>query len=143
MADRCTCGEQPDLINNFLATWEDKIQDVWNHLTRESKRIVLERLGLLVIYDRGDEEVAVEERDDTSDEQQSIIAMVCEKNGLTEDELREKFRWFYEGPYDEEKISEDLGITIEQLRQLEDNLSDSGRPWDDEEEHASQRPAEI
>jgi ParB-like chromosome segregation protein Spo0J len=37
MADRCTCGEQPDLINNFLATWEDKIQDVWNHLTRESE----------------------------------------------------------------------------------------------------------
>ena len=32
MGDGCTCGEQPELINNFLATWEDKIQDAWNHL---------------------------------------------------------------------------------------------------------------
>jgi uncharacterized ParB-like nuclease family protein len=68
MGDPCTCGEQPELINNFLATWEDKIQDAWNHLTRDSKRIVLERLGLLVIQDRQDEEVAVEEGGDSEDD---------------------------------------------------------------------------
>jgi uncharacterized ParB-like nuclease family protein len=61
MDDSCTCGEQPELINNFLATWENRIQSTWNHLTRESKRIVLERLGLLVIQNRQDQEVAVEE----------------------------------------------------------------------------------
>ena len=143
MSDRCTCGEQPELINNFLATWENRIQSTWNHLSRESKRIVLERLGLLVIQDRRDEGITVEGSTDTSDEQQSIIAMVCEKNGLTESELHEKIRWLWEGPYDEEEIAEDLGITTEQLMQLEENLSGSGRPWDDEEEHTSQRPAEI
>ena len=143
MGDPCTCGEQPELINDFLSTWENKILDAWNHLTRESKRIVLERLGLLVIQGRRDEEVAVEEDGDPSDEQQSIIAMVCKKNGLTEDELREKIRWFYEGPYDEEELAEEFGITTEQLTQLEEHLSDSGRPWDDEEEHTAQRPAEI
>ena len=68
MDDRCSCGEQPELINNFLATWEDKIQSAWNHLTRESKQIVLERLGLLVIQGRRDEEVAVEERGDSEDD---------------------------------------------------------------------------
>jgi len=68
MGDRCTCGEQPELINNFLATWEDKIQSAWNHLTRESKQIVLERLGLLVIQARRDEEVAAEERGDSEDD---------------------------------------------------------------------------
>jgi ParB-like chromosome segregation protein Spo0J len=143
MDDSCTCGEQPELINKFLATWENKVQSTWNHLTRESKRTVLERLGLLVIQDRQDEEVAVEEHDGHSDEQQSIIAMVCEKNGLTEDELREKIRWLWEGPYDEEDRAEELGITTEQLTQLEENLSGSGRPWDDEEELMAQRPAEI
>jgi hypothetical protein len=129
MGDRCTCGEQPELINNFLATWENKIQSAWNHLTRESKRIVLERLGLLVIQGRRDEEIAVEKPPDPGDEQQSIIAMVCEKNGLTEDELREKFHWFWEGPYDEEDRAEEFGITTEQLMQLEDNFSDSEPPW--------------
>jgi hypothetical protein len=68
MSDQCTCGEQPELINDFLATWENKIQDSWNHLTKESKRIVLERLGLLVIQDRQDEEVAVEEGGDSEDD---------------------------------------------------------------------------
>jgi hypothetical protein len=68
MDDSCTCGEQPELISNFLATWKDRIQDVWNHLTKESKRIVLERLGLLVIQGRRDEEVAVEERGSTEDD---------------------------------------------------------------------------
>ena len=67
MSDSCTCGEQPDLINDFLATWENKIQDAWNHLTRESKRVVLERLGLLVIQDRQNEEIAVEEDVDPED----------------------------------------------------------------------------
>jgi hypothetical protein len=143
MGDSCTCGEQPELINNFLATWENKIQSTWNHLTRESKRVVLEQLGLLVIQGRRDEEVTVEEGGGHSDEQQSIIAMVCEKAGLTEDELREKIRWLWEGPYDEKDRAEEFGITIDQLRQLEEHLSDSGRPWDDEEEHTSQRPAEI
>jgi uncharacterized ParB-like nuclease family protein len=66
MGDSCTCGEQMDLINNFLATWKDRIQDAWNHLSRESKRIVLERLGLLVIQGRRDGEVAVEEHCDLS-----------------------------------------------------------------------------
>jgi len=143
MDDQCSCGEQPELINNFLATWKDRIQEVWNHLTRESKRIALERLGLLVIHGRRDEEVAVEEPTNPGDEQQSIIAMVCEKNGLTEDELREKIRWLWEGPYDEEDRAEEFGITTKQLMQLEENLSDSGRPWDDEEEHRAHRPAEI
>jgi hypothetical protein len=143
MGDRCTCGEQPELINSFLATWENRIHSTWNHLSKESKRIVLERLGLLAIHGRQDEVVAVEEGDDSGDEQQSIIAMVCEKNGLTEDELREKIRWLWEGPYDEEDRAEEFDITIEQLRQLEEYLSDSGRPWDDEEEHTAQRPAEI
>ena len=68
MSDSCTCGEQPELINNFLATWEDRIQSAWNHLTRGSKRTVLERLGLLVIQDRQDEEVAGEERCDSEDD---------------------------------------------------------------------------
>jgi hypothetical protein len=146
MGDPCTCGEQPELINNFLATWENKVQSTWNHLTRESKRIVLERLGLLVIQgrrDERDEEVAVEERGDPRDQQQSIIAMICEKNGLTEDELHEKIRWMQEGAYDDEEIAEEFGITTEQLMQLEEKLSDSGRPWDDQEEHTAQRPAEI
>jgi hypothetical protein len=143
MGDPCTCGEQPELINDFLAAWENRIQSSWNHLSRDSKRIVLERLGLLVIQDRQDEEVAVEEGDDTSDGQQSIIALVCEKAGLTEDELREKIRWLWEGPYDEEDRAEEFGITTEQLMQLEEHLSDSGRPWDDEEKHTSQRSAEI
>ena len=67
MDDRCTCGEQPKLINDFLATWESKIQEVWNHLSRESKRIVLERLGLLVIQDRQDEDLTVEEGGDSKD----------------------------------------------------------------------------
>jgi len=58
MDDGYNCGEQPALIKDFLATWESKIQEVWNHLSRESKRIVLERLGLLVIHDEGDKEVA-------------------------------------------------------------------------------------
>jgi uncharacterized protein (DUF849 family) len=137
MDDGCTCGKQPELINNFLATWKDRIQDVWNHLTRESKRIVLERLGLLVIQARGDEEVSVEERGDHRDQQQSIIAMVCEKNALTEDELREKIHRLWEGPYDEKDRAEEFGITTEHLMQLEQHLSDSGRPWDDEEEHAA------
>jgi hypothetical protein len=143
MANSCTCGEQPELINNFLATWENRIQSTWNHLTRDSKRIVLERLGLLVIQGRREEEVAVEEGDDTSDGQQSIIALVCEKNGLTEDELREKIRWLWEGPYIAEDRAEEFGITTEQLVQLEDNLSGSGRPWDDAVENTTQRPAEI
>jgi hypothetical protein len=60
MDDGCTCGEQPELINNFLEAWENRIQDFWNHLSRESKRIVLERLGLLVIHCTGDEEIAGE-----------------------------------------------------------------------------------
>jgi len=68
MDDGCTCGEQPELMNNFLATWENRIQDAWNHLTRESKRTVLEQLGLLVIQDRQDEEVAVEEGGDSEDD---------------------------------------------------------------------------
>jgi hypothetical protein len=68
MDDRCTCGEQPELINDFLVTWEDKIQSTWNHLSRESKRVVLERLGLLVIHDEGDKEVAAEERCDSEDD---------------------------------------------------------------------------
>jgi hypothetical protein len=143
MGDRCTCGEQPELINNFLATWENRIQSTWNHLTKESKRIVLERLGLLVIQGRRDEEVAVVKPPDPSDEQQSIIAVICKKNGLTEDELREKIRWLWEGPYDEQDRAEEFGITTEQLMQLEEHLSDSGRPWDDEEELMAQRPAEI
>ena len=143
MDDSCVCGEQPELINNFLATWENRIQSTWNHLTRESKRIVLERLGLLVIQARRDEEVAVEERGGPGDGQQSIIDWVCEKNGLTEDELREKIRWLWEGPHDEKDRAEEFGITTEQLMQLEEHLSDSGRPWDDEEEHTTQRSAEI
>jgi len=143
MSDSCTCGEQPELINNFLATWENKIQDPWNHLSRQSKRIVLERLGLLVTQDRQDEEVAVEGPTDPGDQQQSIAAMVCEKNGLSEDQLREKIRWLWEGPYDEEDRAEEFRITTEQLAQLEEHLSDSGRPWDDEDEHRAQRPAEI
>jgi hypothetical protein len=68
MDDGCTCGEQPELINNFLATWENRIQSTWNHLSRESKRTVLEQLGLLVIQDRQDEEVAVEEGGDSEDD---------------------------------------------------------------------------
>jgi hypothetical protein len=68
MDDSCTCGEQPELINNFLSTWENKIQEAWNHLTRGSKRTVLERLGLLVIQDRQDEEVAGEERCESEDD---------------------------------------------------------------------------
>ena len=43
-----------------------------------------------MIQGRQDEEIAVEEDGDPSDEEQSIIAVICEKNGLTEDELREK-----------------------------------------------------
>jgi len=57
--------------------------------------------------------------------------------------LREKIRWLWEGPYDEEDRADEFGITIDQLAQLEGNLSDSGRPWDDEEEHTTQRSAEI
>jgi hypothetical protein len=133
MGDSCTCGEQPELINNFLATWENRIQSTWNHLSRDSKRIVLERLGLLVIQGRRDEEVTVEEGDHSSDEQQFIVAMVCEKNGLTEDQLHEKIRWLWEGPYIAEDRAEEFGITIDQLRQLEEHFSDSSRPWDDEE----------
>ena len=68
VGDSCTCGKQPELINNFLATWENRIQSTWNHLTRGSKRTVLERLGLLVIQDRQDEEVAVEERGSYEDD---------------------------------------------------------------------------
>ncbi|NIR15491.1 MAG: hypothetical protein GWN86_16830 [Desulfobacterales bacterium] len=68
---------------------------------------------------------------DTGDKQQSIIAMVCEKNGIKEDQLHEKIRWLQEGAYDEEELAEDLGITIDQLAQLEENLFGSGRPWDD------------
>jgi hypothetical protein len=143
MADRCTCGEQPELIKDFLATWENRIQSTWNHLTRQSKRVVLERLGLLVIQGRRDEEVAVEEGDDTSDEQQSIVAMVCEKNGLTEDQLQEKIRWFFEGFYEEEELAEEFGITTEQVMQLYYSYYGSERPWGDQEEHTSQRPAEI
>jgi hypothetical protein len=146
MDDGCTCGEQPELIHNFLATWKDKIQDVWNHLSKESKWIVLERLGLLVIQgsrDERDEEVAVEERGDHRDQQQSIIAMVCEKNALTEDELREKIHRLWEGPYDEKDRAEELRITTEQLMQLEDNLSDSGRPWDDGNKLTAQGLPEI
>ena len=143
MGDPCTCGEQPELINNFLATWENKIQSTWDHLTRESKRIVLERLGLLVIQGRLDEEVAAEEGDHSSDEQQSIVAVICEKNGLNEDQLREKIRWLWEGPYDAEDRAEEFGITNDQLRQLEEHLSDSRRPWDDVVESAAKRPAEI
>jgi hypothetical protein len=143
MGDPCTCGEQPELINNFLATWENRIQSTWNHLTRESKRVVLERLGLLVILGRRDEDVTAEEGDHSSDEQQSIIAVICKKNGLTEDELHEKIRWLWEGPYDEEDRAEELGITTKQLMQLEEQLSDSGRPWDDVVESAAKRPAEI
>jgi hypothetical protein len=143
MSDSCTCGEQPELINNFLATWENKIQSAWNHLSRESKRIVLERLGLLVIQGRRDEEAAAEEGDDPSDERQSIIGIVCRKNGLTEDQLHEKIRWLWEGPYDAEDRAEEFGITIDHLVQLEEQLSDSGRPWDDVVESAANRPAEI
>jgi len=68
MDDGCTCGEQPELISNFLATWGNRIQSTWDHLSRDSKRIVLERLGLLVIQDRQDEEVAGEERGDSEDD---------------------------------------------------------------------------
>jgi hypothetical protein len=143
MGDPCTCGEQPELINNFLATWKDKIQSTWNHLTRDSKRIALERLGLLVIQDRRDEEVDVEEGDETSDEQQSIVAMVCEKTGLTEGEVREKIRWFFEGFYEEEELAEEFGITTEQLMQLYYSFFGGERPWGDREEHTAQRPAEI
>jgi transcriptional regulator with XRE-family HTH domain len=143
MGDPCTCGEQPELINDFLSTWENKIQSTWNHLSRDSKRIALERLGLLVIQGSLDEEVAGEKPTDPGDEQQSIIAMVCEKNGLTEDELREKIRWLWEGPYDEQDRAEDLGITTEQLMQLEENLSGSGRPWDDVVENTAKGLPEI
>jgi hypothetical protein len=143
MDDGCTCGEQPELINNFLATWENRIQSTWNHLTRESKRVVLERLGLLVIQGRQDKEVAVEEHGGNSDEQQSIIAMVCEKNGLTEDQLHEKIRWMQEGAYDEEEIAEEFGIATDQLMQLMENLLGSGRPWDDVVENTAKRPPEI
>jgi hypothetical protein len=143
MSDSCTCGEQPELIKDFLATWENRIQDVWNHLTKESKRIVLERLGLLVIQGRRDGEVAAEEPADPADERQSIIAMVCEKNGLPEDQLLEKIRWLWEGPYDEDDRAEEFGITTEQLMQLEEHLSDSGRPWDDVVANTAQRLAEI
>ena len=143
VGDPCTCGEQPELINDFLATWENKIQSTWNHLTRESKRIVLERLGLLVIQGRQDKEVAVEEHGGNSDEQQSIIAMVCEKNGLTEDQLHEKIRWMQEGAYDEEEIAEEFGIATDQLMQLMENLLGSGRPWDDVVENTAKRPPEI
>jgi hypothetical protein len=67
MDDGCACGEQPELISNFLTTWENRIQSTWNHLTRESKRIVLERLGLLVIHYKGYKEVAGEEPGDPED----------------------------------------------------------------------------
>jgi hypothetical protein len=143
MGAPCTCGEQPELINNFLATWENRIQSTWNHLTRKSKRVVLERLGLLVIQDRQDEEVAVEEHGGHRDEQQSIIAMVCEKAGLTEDELREKIRWFFEGFYEEEELAEEFGITTEQVMQLYYSQYGNERPWGAQEEHTAQRPAEI
>jgi hypothetical protein len=143
MDDGCNCGEQKELIKDFLATWESKIHSTWNHLSKESKRIVLERLGLLVIQTRQDEEAAVEEGDDPLDEQQSIVAMVCEKNGLTEDQLREKIRWFFEGFYEEEELAEEFGITTEQVMQLYYSQYGSERPWGDEEDHTAQRPAEI
>jgi hypothetical protein len=65
--------------------------------------------------------------------------MVCKKNGLTEDQLREKIRWLWEGPYDEEDRAEEFNITTEQLTQLEEHLSEIGRPWDDVMENPAKR----
>ena len=130
MDDRCTCGQQPELIKNFLATWENRLQSDWDHLSRESKQTVLERLGLLMVHDKTNEEIAVEEGDGPDDEQQLNVAWVCEKNGLTEGYVREKIRWFYEGCYEEKEIAEEFGITPEQVMQLVELVYGSGRPWD-------------
>ena len=100
----------------------EHLVSLYQALSYEEKRSFLEILNL------------VEKPTDPVDEQQSIIAMVCEKNGLTEDELQTKIYWMQEGAYDEEEVAEDFGITTEQLMQLLDSLFGSGRPWDDEEE---------
>lgn len=117
--------------HNEQANSVEHLVSLYKALSYEEKQSFLEILNL------------AEKATDPVDEQQSIVATVCEKAGLTEDELREKIRWLWEGPYDEKDRAEELGITSEQLMQLEEELSDSGRPWDDEEEHTSQRPAEI
>jgi len=109
----------------------EHLVSLYQALSHEEKQSFLEILNL------------AEKPTDPGDQQQSIIAMVCEKNGLTEDELQEKVHWMQEGFYGEEEVAEDLGITTEQLMQLEENLFGSGRPWDDAEELMAQRLPEI
>jgi len=100
----------------------EHLVSLYQALSYEEKQSFLEILNL------------AENSTDPGDEQQSIVAWVCEKNGLTEDELQTKIYWMQEGAYDEEEVAEDFGITTEQLMQLLDSLFGSGRPWDDEEE---------
>ena len=104
---------------------------LYQALSYEEKQSFLEVLNL------------AEKPVDRGDEQQSIIAWVCEKNGLTEDQLHEKIRWMQEGAYDEEEIAEEFGIATDQLMQLMENLLGSGRPWDDVVENTAKRPPEI
>jgi transcriptional regulator with XRE-family HTH domain len=100
----------------------EHLVSLYQALSCEEKRSFLEILNL------------AEKSTDPGDEQQSIVAWVCEKNRLTEDELHEKVHWLQEGFYGEEEYAKEFGITTEQVMQLLDSLFGSGRPWDDEEE---------
>ncbi|MGB5923639.1 MAG: ParB N-terminal domain-containing protein [Syntrophobacteria bacterium] len=106
----------------------EHLVSLYQALSYEEKQSFLETLNL------------AEKPPDPGDEQQSIIAWVCKKNGLTEDELHEKIRWFYEGPYEKEELAEEFGITTEQVIQLEENLSDSEPPWSQVEVMAQGTP---
>jgi hypothetical protein len=109
----------------------EHLVSLYQALSYEEKQSFLEILNL------------AEKPTDPSDEQQSIIAWVCEKNRLTEDQLHEKIRWFFEGFYEEEELAEEFGITTEQVMQLYYSFFGGERPWGDEEEPTAQRPAEI
>jgi hypothetical protein len=109
----------------------EQLVSLYQALSYEEKQSFLEILNL------------AENSTDPGDEQQSIVAWVCEKTGLTEDELQTKIYWMQEGAYDEEEVAEDFGITTEQLMQLLDNLFGSGRPWGDAEEHTAKRLPQI
>jgi ParB-like chromosome segregation protein Spo0J len=117
--------------HNEQANSVEHLVSLYKALSYEEKQSFLEILNL------------AEKATDPVDEQQSIVAVICEKTGLTEDQLREKIRWFFEGFYEEEELAEEFGITTEQVMQLYYSYYGSERPWGDQEEHTSQRPAEI
>jgi transcriptional regulator with XRE-family HTH domain len=117
--------------HNEQANSVEHLVSLYKALSYEEKQSFLEILNL------------AEKATDPVDEQQSIVAVICEKTGLTEDQLREKIRWFFEGFYEEEELAEEFGISTEQVMQLYYSQYGSERPWGDEEDHTAQRPAEI